>query len=943
MPEVRRKHFLKGIPAVATLSVLTILGLKSLAVDFDQYRGYSALISDHLVNEAAVQLALQNIRYTISQNGQSLNTALLESEQVQVQLMEQIPNSLSANDKGRLQKQLDFNAELLAEKRQLVEQLEMHHAELRTALSQEPNVLSGLNGNIRLEVEALLNDLFLYAVTSDKKLVTEIETKLRRLEPKLGSASKTQRQITQLVQLVLDNKPAADQLSNQVLALPLTNNIRALETQFDDIQQTTQKRIAFYRTLIYVLSFASSGVVAFWVINRLSRTSQKTVKVLESITDAFIALDRKWVITYVNAQAADILKRDIPGLLGEDFWKVLPESLGKRFTEQYHQAVATNQQVVSFETYYEPTERWLLVRGYPGLDGLSIFLQDFTERKQAEEQLLELNRDLDNRVKDRTAQLANAMEEAETARVKAEDANRSKSEFLANMSHELRTPLNAIIGYSEMLEEDVTSIGEEDFVPDLQKIQGAGKHLLGLINSVLDLSKIEAGRMELFLEEICVKSVMDDIMGTIQPLAQKNFNQISMVCPDDIGVLYADDVKLRQSLINLLSNACKFTENGTITLAVEPSVIVNAAGNEENCLQFTVSDTGIGMTAEQMGKIFQAFTQADTSTTRKYGGTGLGLAITKQFIAMMGGDVFVDSTYGQGTTFTLTIPQTVYVDRPSDETFFAPPIRLIEREEISTIHELSNGASEKTILVIGNDEDIHESLHSWLIDAGYSVASAVDRQQALVLAGELLPDAIILDMMLPQEDGWAILQDLKAMSTIAEVPIIVLTMAEESSRAQQLGAADYVPKPVDHIRLLNILDTHLPKRTCPKILVVEDDVNAREIMGRFLQHHDWTVILAANGQQALDYLSNTVPDLIVLDLMMPGMDGFEFVQVLRQTPTWRDIPIIVVTAKTLTAKDQQCLDGVVRVYQKADFNRQDLLNEVRSLVFTKVDSAPVVS
>ena len=181
------------------------------------------------------------------------------------------------------------------------------------------------------------------------------------------------------------------------------------------------------------------------------------------------------------------------------------------------------------------------------------------------------------------------------------------------------------------------------------------------------------------------------------------------------------------------------------------------------------------------------------------------------------------------------------------------------------------------------------------------------------------------------------------MSTIAEVPIIVLSMAEEAGRAQQLGAADYVPKPVDHIRLLTILDTQLPERTCPKILVVEDDVNAREIMGRFLQHHDWSVILAANGQQALDYLSNTVPDLIVLDLMMPGMDGFEFVQVLRQTPTWRDIPIIVVTAKTLTAKDQQCLDGVVRVYQKADFNRQDLLNEVRSLVFTKVDSAPVVS
>ncbi|MEM8611734.1 MAG: DAHL domain-containing protein, partial [Cyanobacteria bacterium P01_H01_bin.105] len=502
---MKRKHFLKGIPAVATLSVLAILGLKSFAVDFDQYRSYSALISDQLVNESATQLALQNIRYTISQNGQTLNTALLEAEKVQVQLTEEIPVSLSEKDTSSLKKQLAFNAELLAEKRQLIEQLEVHHAELRTALAQEPNLLNGLDGNLRLEVEALLDDLSLYAVTSDEKLVSDIKTKLNRLGARFGATSAIQQQLSQLVQMVLDNKPAADNLVTQVFNLPLTNNIRALEQQFDDIQQDTRSRITLYRTLIYILSFASSGMMAFWVINRLKRSSQKTVRVLESITDAFIAVDRKWSITYVNAQAADILNCDIPGLLGQDFWKVLPESLGKRFTEYYRQAVATNLKVVSFETYYEPSERWLMVRGYPGTDGLSIFLQDFTERKQAEEQLIELNRDLDNRVKDRTAQLASAMEEAETARVKAEDANRSKSEFLANMSHELRTPLNAIIGYSEMLEEDVTSIGEDDFVPDLQKIQGAGKHLLGLINSVLDLSKIEAGRMELFLEDICIK------------------------------------------------------------------------------------------------------------------------------------------------------------------------------------------------------------------------------------------------------------------------------------------------------------------------------------------------------------------------------------------------------------------------------------------------------
>ncbi|MBX2864337.1 MAG: response regulator [Leptolyngbyaceae cyanobacterium MAG.088] len=935
---MRRKQFLKRVPAVAALSVLAILGLKNFAVDFNQYSSYSALISDQLVNESAVQLALQNIRYTISQNGQSLNTALLDTEKVQVQLTEQIPISVSKKDTTRLQRQLAFNAELLDEKRQLIEQLEVHHAELRTALAQEANLLNGLNGNLRLEVEALLDDLSLYAITSDKKLIAIIKTKLSRLEIQLGSNSGTQRQLEQTVQLVLDNKPAADELVTQVFDLPLINNIRALEQQFDAIQQATRTRIAIYRNFIYILVITSLGIVALWVINRLKKSSQKTVKVLESITDAFIAVDRKWSITYVNAQAADILKYEQSGLLGQDFWKVLPESLGKRFTEYYRQAVATNLNVVSFETYYEPTERWLMVRGYPGTDGLSIFLQDFTERKQAEEQLIELNRDLDNRVKDRTAQLASAMEDAETARIKAEDANRSKSEFLANMSHELRTPLNAIIGYSEMLEEDVTSIGEEEFVPDLQKIQGAGKHLLGLINSVLDLSKIEAGRMELFLEDICINTIIDEIIGTIQPLAQKNGNQLLMSCPNDIGVMYADQVKLRQSLINLLSNACKFTENGNITLTVEQ---FHPQEQENSWLKFIVADTGIGMTPEQMGKVFQAFTQADTSTTRKYGGTGLGLTITKQFIAMMAGDVTVDSIYGQGTTFTLSLPRTVKPNKPSDQTFFAPPVRLIEREPISTIHKLSGQDLERTILVIDNDPESCESLHGHLSNSGYNVVCAVDGQQGLVLANELLPDAIILDMMLPEQSGWSILQELKTMPTLSQVPVILLSLAEEPNRAYQLGITDHMLKPIDHVRLLSILDAQIPEPKTAKILVVEDDVNAREIMGRFLQQHDWTVVLATNGQQALDYVKTTVPDLIVLDLMMPGMDGFEFIEILRQTPDWRNIPIIIVTAKTLTVKDQQRLDGVVRVYQKADFNRQELLNDARNLVFAKADSTPV--
>ncbi|MBT9311968.1 response regulator [Leptothoe kymatousa TAU-MAC 1615] len=939
---MKRKHFVRGIPAVATLSVLAILGLKNFAVDFDQYRSYSALISDQLVNEAAVQLSLQNIRYTISQNDQSLNVALLEAEKVQTQLTAQIPPSVSANDRNRLERQLEFNTELLAEKRQLIETLEKHHAEVRKALDQEANLLEGLNGNLRLEVEALLDDLSLYAVTSNEQLIVDINTKLRRLENRLGPSA-TQRQMTQSAQMILINKPVADQLVGQVFDLPLTNNIRALEKQFADIQQTTRTRVELYRSFIYILLFVSLGVVSFWVINRLRSSSQHTVKVLESITDAFIAVDRQWSITYVNAQAADILKRDISGLLEQNFLKVLPESLAKRFTEQYHDAVAKKIAVISFEAYYEPTRRWLMIRGYPGIEGLSIFWQDITERKQAEKKLLELNRDLDGRVKNRTAQLASAMEEAESARVKAEDANRSKSEFLANMSHELRTPLNAIIGYSEMLEEDVTSIGEDDFVPDLKKIQGAGKHLLGLINSVLDLSKIEAGRMELFLEDISIQTITKDIVGTIQPLVQRNGNKLFVSCPDDIGTIYADQVKLRQSLINLLSNACKFTENGEITLTIKPTSITTQAGTQENSLQFVVADTGIGMTPEQMSKVFQAFTQADTSTTRKYGGTGLGLTITKQFISMMGGDVSVDSVPGEGTSFAITIPRTVHAHSSSEDTFFAPPLPLSDRAAVSALYEISGQSSEKTVLLIVVDQHTRDRLQIWLNDAGYKVVCAMDKKQAIALAQELLPDAILLDGMIPQKSRNLLVERFRAKAPLAQIPIILLSTAETSAQEEHFGIDDSLDRPLKPMEVLNVLGAHLPKPAGPKVLVVEDDLNAREILGRLLQQADWTVVLAASGPQAFDYLQHTMPDVIVLDLMMPGMDGFEFVRLLHQSPRWSTIPIIVVTAKTLTAKDQQRLKGVVRVYQKADFNRQELLSEVRSMIASRVNSTPMAS
>ncbi|MEM9486249.1 MAG: response regulator, partial [Cyanobacteria bacterium P01_F01_bin.116] len=736
----------------------------------------------------------------------------------------------------------------------------------------------------------------------------------------------------------LDNKPFADALLDQVVNLPLTNNIRELEETFDQSSRAAFRQAAIYRNAAYLVALALIGVIAYGLVARLRQSTQRTTSVLENITDAFVAVDRTWKVTYVNAQAAEVLKRSIQGLLEQDFWKIFPESLGARYEQQYRRAMA-EQTVVSFETYYAPTQRWLQVRGYPGRDGLSLFLQDVTERKQAEEQLMELNRDLDSRVQDRTTKLMKAMEEAEEARVKAEDANRSKSEFLANMSHELRTPLNAIIGYSEMLEEEATDLGEDDFVPDLQKIQGAGKHLLGLINSVLDLSKIEAGRMELFLEEFSIREMVEDISGTIVPVAHKNNNHLSIFCPHDIGELHADQTKLRQSLFNLLSNACKFTESGDITLTVEEIPTVDAAIYDGPWFRFIVSDTGIGMKADQIERIFDAFTQADASTTRKYGGTGLGLAITKQFINMMGGDITVDSTKGQGTTFSLVLPQKVQSNNPQGKLFFAPALPSESSLSIASV-PVNGNASTQTVLVIDDDEDAREILRRSLDEAGYNVVCASSGEQGLALAGELLPDAITLDVMMPQMDGWSVLRQLKEMPVVSEIPVILLSIVDDRPMGHSLGAADYLTKPIDRARLLGVLETHLSGRVSPTILVVEDDVNAREIMGRFLQRQDWTVELASNGREALQYLDENLPDLIVLDLMMPEMDGFEFIQILRQNSNWQDIPVVVLTAKALTASDQQQLEGVARVYQKADLNRQELISELQTMVSTKTVSMP---
>ncbi len=494
-------------------------------------------------------------------------------------------------------------------------------------------------------------------------------------------------------------------------------------------------------------------------------------------------------------------------------------------------------------------------------------------------------------------------------------ANRHKSEFLASMSHELRTPLNAIIGYSEMLQEEVQDLGQETLTPDLQKINAAGKHLLELINAVLDLSKIEAGRMDLYIEAFSVPRLVEDIAGVIRPLADKNGNRLEVRWAPDVGEMRADLTKVRQALFNLLSNACKFTERGTVSLAVrreadaDPAVIV-----------FDVSDTGIGMTEAQLARLFQEFSQAEVSTSRRFGGTGLGLALSRRLCRLMGGDVTVTSESGRGSIFTIRLPVDVV-----DPAAVAAPVA-------SPVGEPGSGL----VLVIDDDAAARDVMQRFLTREGFRVAVAASGEEGLALARTLQPDAITLDVMMPGLDGWAVLTALKVDAATAAIPVVMLTMLDDRSLGFALGATEYLTKPVDRERLLAVLR---PERGELPLLVVDDDPGLRTLLRRMLEREGYAVIEADNGRVALEQVRARAPGAILLDLMMPEMDGFEFLEQLRRDDARREVPVIVLTARDLTPEDHRRLNGSVeRILQKGAYGRDDLQAEVRRLVRASIDN-----
>ena len=527
-------------------------------------------------------------------------------------------------------------------------------------------------------------------------------------------------------------------------------------------------------------------------------------------------------------------------------------------------------------------------------------------------ELEEYKQELERKVQERTQELAQKNVLFQAAMEQAQESDRLKTQFLANMSHELRTPLNAIIGFSQVMLEGIDGEISEIQRKDLTAIYNSGMHLLGLINDILDIAKIEAGRMELNLEMINLGEVIQSVMATSKALLKGKEIELKMEVAEGLPILRADKIRIRQIILNLVGNAAKFTTKGFISIS---------AVEDHNTVKISVTDTGLGIREKDISRLFKEFGQLDASTTRNYGGTGLGLALVKRFVEMHGGRVWAESNFGVGSTFSFVLPLQ-QPTRPEPQEHSPIPI---ERPSVSP------AKVDGPLVAVIEDDPLAISLFDrYLSSENYRVVGVIPDDHVLDQIKALRPQTILLDILMGPRDGWAILHELKADADTKHIPVIMCSILQKDKKGYALGAVDYLVKPVDKGELLQALAR---LGTIYDVAVIDDDPKAVRILENVLSDQKYRVHSAYDGASGLAMIREKRPDMVLLDLMMPGMDGFEVVEAVKKDPEICHIPIVILTAKDLTGADRERLNGKVStLIQKSTVSEIQLMTDVAKTV-----------
>jgi PAS domain S-box-containing protein len=629
----------------------------------------------------------------------------------------------------------------------------------------------------------------------------------------------------------------------------ITDQRRAAESLLAT-QERLQQVFAFSTTVMYTLDVKGDTTTPTWVSDNFTRMTGY---------DTALAADSAWSMSQLHPDERERLLAELPALLRQE-----------RFTREYR------------FRFRDGTYHWIRDDARVIRDGQGNAVQlfgawlDITERVHVEEEL-------------------------RRARVAAEGANRAKSDFLAKMSHELRTPLNSIIGFSEMLEDEAFGSLNDKQRRSVDNVLTSGRQLLQVINDILDLSKVEAGRMQLAPVELDVGAALAEVRGVIESLARLKSHSVDIEVEPGVPTLLADAGRFRQIMYNLLSNAIKFTPDGGRIL-----ITARRAGGE-GAVEIAVADSGIGIAPVDQERIFREFEQLDSAYVRQQQGTGLGLALTRKLVELHGGRIWVESEVGRGSTFRFILPHRAH-PRPSPAPFAMP------REA-----GVSVGGG-PLVLVVEDDLRAGDLLGHYLREAGYRVAQASSGAQAIVLAKSLKPDAITLDILLPGEDGLAILGSLKASPDTSGIPVVVVSITDHRELGFSLGAVEWLMKPVQRdafVAAVRRTIGEIPEGVSPRVLIVDDEPSTVELLTDMLTAQGFRAMAALDGRQGFDMALAQRPDAIVLDLIMPGQSGFDVVRRLRDHPWGRNVPILVFTGKDLSPEERaQLFDGVQAVVKK---------------------------